>query len=311
MIASGSACPDHRRRVSGMTMRVRSSENTLIDSQWELIDSQRTMMSEPTRAEIARKKRSAARQTLANAVKEFPGQLTLEPTVADFDLPLDFDCDEFEYFRKNREKTHSRIQIFVFAIFVISIFLFIKSKQGYEGFFVNFVIPIAASYFLIYVLPIADLGLEKAFGDGLYVENALRYRNALRNWEYFQTTAGVGFWQNLRGVDLESATAKLFRDRGWKVSSTRTTGDGGIDLILTYDYTSFYCQCKGHAKPVSVATVREIAGVCTASNGIPMLIVVNGVTGPASKAAHELSVLVWDSTQLAAFARGDLRLNSP
>ena len=162
---------------------------------------------------------------------------------------------------------------------------------------------------LIFVLPFADYMLKSIYGDEAYINDACDFRVAFQNWKHFQTVSGEGYWRSLRGRDLEWAAAGVFRERGWKVSTTATTGDGGVDLVLKYANTTFFCQCKGHVKPVSVGAVREIAGVCAASSAIPMLIVVNGVTGPALTTAKELSVVVWDRAQLAAFARGDLALS--
>lgn len=129
-------------------------------------------------------------------------------------------------------------------------------------------------------------------------------------WEYYNETTGEGFWQALRGTDLEDAVARLFRERGWHVEKTALTGDGGIDLRLRRDGRDICVQCKGYAKPVSVAAVREIAGVCSASRAEPMLVVVNGITKPAQAEAGAYSVTVWDSRELARFATGETSTGS-
>lgn len=145
-------------------------------------------------------------------------------------------------------------------------------------------------------------------GDIINRHRVERLRRSLAEWQYYNLTTGAGFWRDLRGQYLENAAAKLFREREWRVDTTAVTGDGGVDLVLRNSRVEIWCQCKGYSKPVSVAAVREIAGVCSASHASPMLIVVNGITRPALAEAQKYSVIVWDSEELAAFARGELQL---
>ena len=267
------------------------------------------MMLEPTKAEIARRKKVAARSALADAVSRSSSEKKVEPTRADFGLPSDFDFEEFDAFLKKRERLSLAVKLIIFAIVAAAFVFALHDDSEDPNFMMSYLGPLAYSYVLIFVLPFADYILKSIYGDEAYINDACDFRVAFQNWKHFQTVSGEGYWRALRGRDLEWAAAGVFRERGWKVSTTATTGDGGVDLVLKYANTTFFCQCKGHVKPVSVGAVREIAGVCAASSAIPMLIVVNGVTGPAFKTAKELSVVVWDRAQLAAFARGDLALS--
>jgi len=132
-----------------------------------------------------------------------------------------------------------------------------------------------------------------------------RYEAAKAEFDRFVLATELGFWRELRGTSLEDEVAVLFRAAGWKVATTPTVGDGGIDLKVIGGGQTFWCQCKGHGKPVTVTTVREIAGVCVASAARPVLIVVNGLTKPAADEATKLGVRVFDSPELAAMARGE------
>ena len=267
------------------------------------------MRPEPTKAEIARRKKAATRSALADAARRSSNEQKVEPQREDFGLQSDFDFQEFDAFMKKRDRLSLAVKSIIFVILAAVFVYAFHSYTEKPNFLTNYLGPIAFSYVLIFVFPFADYILRSIFGDAAYIDNAHDFRVAFQNWNHFQTVSGEGYWRALRGTDLEWAAAKVFRDRGWEVSTTATTGDGGVDLVLKYANTKFFCQCKGHAKPISVGAVREIAGVCAASSAIPMLIVVNGVTGPASKTAQELSVVVWDSAQMAAFARGDLALS--
>ena len=136
-----------------------------------------------------------------------------------------------------------------------------------------------------------------------YSDNVAAYRANLAAWEFTYSECGLGYWQALRGTDFEYAAAMLFKRRGCNVTTTKGSGDGGIDLILYIGARAFWCQCKGHAKPVSVAPVREIAGVCVRGQASPVILAVNGFTGPAIAAAGELGVACLDASDLCNLAR--------
>lgn len=132
-----------------------------------------------------------------------------------------------------------------------------------------------------------------------------KYEAAKAEFDHFVLATELGFWRELRGTSLEDEVASLFRAAGWKVATTPTVGDGGVDLKVMGGAQTFWCQCKGHSMPVTVAAVREIAGVCVASEARPVLIVVNGLTKPAADEATKLGVRVFEGPELAAMARGE------
>lgn len=136
-----------------------------------------------------------------------------------------------------------------------------------------------------------------------YSDNVAAYRDNLAAWEFTNSEHGLGYWQALRGIDFEHAVALLFKRRGCDVTTTKSSGDGGVDLVLTVGAKAFWCQCKGHAKPVSVAPIREIAGVCSRGQAAPVILAVNGFTGPAIAAADELGVTCLDAADLCNLAR--------
>jgi len=262
------------------------------------------MRRRPTKSELARKKNAAAQAAFADT----PSGSHLEPELEYYGLSSDFDLEDFQSFMKIRVRQTSIIKALMFVGLVAALYFIFRERieQGETWF--GYAIPFAFSYLAVFILPLSDYAVKTHFGDAAFIESAQEFRAALNEWTHFKTISGVGYWRALRGTDLEWAAARLFREREWKASTTAVTGDGGVDLVLQFGNKEFYCQCKGHAKPVSVAAVREIAGVCAASSAIPVLIVVNGVTGPAIEEARKLSVTVLDSAHLAAFARGELKL---
>jgi len=115
-----------------------------------------------------------------------------------------------------------------------------------------------------------DAKIEKL---NLAIQNRRKFEIALSDWEYFNLTSSQGFWLRLKGIALENEVAKVFETKGWKVAKTKVVGDGGIDLICTKDGEKFLIQCKGHAKPVGVAAVRDAAGVKLANNAKNMVVI--------------------------------------
>ena len=136
------------------------------------------------------------------------------------------------------------------------------------------------------------------------VGNQLAYLRAYTEWKDFNSEKGLSYWRNQKGVEFESSIARFFERRGWKTQLTPTVGDGGVDVILQRGTQTLWCQCKGHAKSLSVSEVRRIAGATLKSNGAakPVLISTNGFTRPALDEAKQLGVICIDAVRLTQMA---------
>jgi restriction system protein len=49
---------------------------------------------------------------------------------------------------------------------------------------------------------------------------------------------------SMSGVEFEMYVAAVFRGLGYNVAMTKTTGDFGVDLVLTKDAKRTAVQCK-------------------------------------------------------------------
>ena len=105
-----------------------------------------------------------------------------------------------------------------------------------------------------------------------YHKNRLAYENSLIGWEYFNLVSSRGYWISKKGIQLEKAFGDLLRSKGWQVTTTKTSGDGGIDLICEEKGRTVYVQCKGHSKPLGVGAIRDAAGVKMANNPDAMVV---------------------------------------
>ncbi len=68
------------------------------------------------------------------------------------------------------------------------------------------------------------------------------------------------YWMSLTGTEFEREMARVFRALGYRVKSTPSSGDGGVDLILTRSGKTIVVQCKAHKNPVGPAIARELFG---------------------------------------------------
>ena len=67
-------------------------------------------------------------------------------------------------------------------------------------------------------------------------------------------------WMSLSGSEFERELGILYAHLGYRVESTPSSGDQGIDLILRKDDETTIVQCKSHKSPVGPAVARELLG---------------------------------------------------
>lgn len=238
------------------------------------------------------------------------------PKLEDFGIPPSIQVSSLN----SLISAHERKKDKSYSIFVLSIHspLIFWSSYYYivHRSFLNSIVPIALAFVLYWgwnfrsfykwifrrlVLPKVPCHPDVAkYADGL-----VRYSIALEDWEYLNLETGQGFWRTLRGENFENALARLFERRGLPVTKTKKTGDGGVDLILNASNETFFIQCKGYAKPIPVAPIREIAGVCSNSRARPIVAAVNGFTKGAQDCAKELGVILIDTPRIVWLAAQD------
>lgn len=69
-----------------------------------------------------------------------------------------------------------------------------------------------------------------------------------------------GYWMSLSGTDFERELATVLRGLGYRVKSTPSSGDEGVDLVLKRPGKTIVVQCKAHKNPVGPAIARELLG---------------------------------------------------
>ena len=68
------------------------------------------------------------------------------------------------------------------------------------------------------------------------------------------------FWMSLSGPEFEQELGAQYRQLGYQVEYTPTSGDEGVDLVLRKDGRTTVVQCKSYKYPVGPATARELYG---------------------------------------------------
>jgi HJR/Mrr/RecB family endonuclease len=230
------------------------------------------------------------------------------PRLEDFGLNNDIDFETLKADHEQRLRRARRIEGLLgsFAGLVVLggvIFSMISGMQGNE----NTLFFWGATFVSgLLILKVSDL-YSKVPRDPILADLA-SYEASLSRWEQHEERKKLNFWRNLKGTDFEREVAKLFVRFKWWVATTPTTGDRGVDLIVTFDGQTYWCQCKGHAKPVAGAEVRRIAGATIASSGdaIPVLIASNGFTKPALQEARDLGVICIDGVMLSQASRSTI-----
>ena len=239
--------------------------------------------------------------------EEYPRVIAgrVEPMPYHFKIGRIYEVELFHKRQRGRDEFIKTLRDKSGAPFVISIFFIVLFfTEDFKNAFALGVVSSIAHY-LFFPEKILNRILMISPADYQLSKKVRAYDAAKSEFDQFVLTTELDFWRSLRGVQLEQEAASAFRAAGWQVSTTSLVGDGGVDLKLIGDAEHIWCQCKGHAKPVPVAPVREIAGVCVASGAKPMLLVVNGLTKPAQDEASKLGVLVLDAQHMAELARGE------
>lgn len=101
------------------------------------------------------------------------------------------------------------------------------------------------------------------------------------------------WWRNLSPDDFEKEVGNWYERNGYFVEVTKSTGDGGIDVIAEKDGIKTYIQCKHYNGSVGVGVVRELYGVMSLDrikNGA--MVCLDGVTSGAKEFANKSGIKI-------------------
>ncbi|MFZ0832443.1 MAG: restriction endonuclease [Mycobacterium sp.] len=94
--------------------------------------------------------------------------------------------------------------------------------------------------------------------------------------------SGLRKVDGMSGPQFEDYVAAKFRAAGYRVSSTRSTGDFGVDLIVRKGNARIAVQCKRHGNPVGVAAVQQVVAGAVMHRCTSTMVVSNREFTPAA-----------------------------
>ena len=113
------------------------------------------------------------------------------------------------------------------------------------------------------------------------LERVQRFYNAHNMRVKNENQKSFGNINSLTGVEFEKVCQRLLEKMGFSVETTKTTGDGGIDLIA---YNSqpllsgkYIIQCKRYAGSVGEPIIRDLYGVITSERANKGILMTTGV----------------------------------
>jgi hypothetical protein len=118
---------------------------------------------------------------------------------------------------------------------------------------------------------------------------------------------GEGGLLGLSAAAFERVVADEFKRIGATVVATGGTGDGGVDLRLTYSGNRILVQCKRFRQPVGPAVVRDLRGAMQDA-GITrgILVAASGFSSSARDFADRNGIALIDGASLATLDIGVL-----
>jgi Restriction endonuclease len=114
-------------------------------------------------------------------------------------------------------------------------------------------------------------------------------------------------WRPLRGIPFEEFLARIFRSLGYQVQLTKTTGDQGVDLIVTRNGRRIAVQAKGYDGSVGNDSVQQ-AHTGMAYYGCDGCAVITNsrFTRAAEDLAGRVHCTLIDGDRIAALINGQL-----
>ena len=194
---------------------------------------------------------SALSYNIKNIDKNIEYKLEKIPEIKDYGITNnDIINDEIER-QKKYDSNRNLAKIIVIIISLYS-FLHLKSHNINEG---SLILSILLGLFSLTISPMFLKEHESKIQDAF--KNYIKDCIAHSNW---QQKLKKDFWLNLSGREFEFELAKLYRSKGYNAIVTKSSGDGGVDIVLEKDDEKILVQCKAHKKAVGPSTIRDLYG---------------------------------------------------
>ena len=142
------------------------------------------------------------------------------------------------------------------------------------------------------IFPLMILVSVTAIGYILFKHNEdNKKRKLIAAFKFFK----ISDFDVMDGVEFENTLKAVFEGLDYRVSTTKASGDYGVDLILEQGGITIGVQAKRYGSKVSLKAVQEIAsGIQHRQLSEGWVVTNNYFTNPAIKLAHSTNVRLVD-----------------
>jgi hypothetical protein len=211
-----------------------------------------------------------------------------EPRVEDYNL----NEKKIQILEVKENRFNNGLMIVHGLLFVTALFLFLNSVYPFKD-IITFILFLVIGLFIsgaagissmIFIGIPCSLLYDTFNKDKKNRESFEKALKAYKGWDYRNKEE---YWKRMSGFVYEKEVSKLFLKKGYDVTTTKSTGDGGVDITLQKDGKLVIVQCKNTQKPAGPAIVRDLYGTMINFNAHEAILV---STSGCSKGASEFIV---------------------
>lgn len=117
--------------------------------------------------------------------------------------------------------------------------------------------------------------------------------------EYQQALLDFRWHEGMSPIEFEQCCADYLRLRGWESTTTKGSGDQGVDVVARKNDIVLVVQCKKHSKPIGNKAVQEIIAAKAYMQATFAAVVSNQTYTPAARLlAEKTGVFLLHFTEL-------------
>jgi HJR/Mrr/RecB family endonuclease len=137
----------------------------------------------------------------------------------------------------------------------------------------------------------------------------LKYRKTLDRFESRINQLRSEHWKELKAERFENFLADVFREWGYDVQTTKTTGDQGVDLIISKGGVKTAVQTKGYVSSVGNDAIQQAHTGKSIYRCQRCAVITNSTFTPSARqAAEAVGCVLVDEEQIPLLIDGQLRL---
>ena len=221
-----------------------------------------------------------------------------KPTLEEFEID-NINIEEIETDRSKFKKKNDRggIYLYLWFMFGIMVPILLMSLIGYD---IDKESPIISTIICLGIYGLGFYIIDKLTIDKKYPKEELynkiqNYKNACKEYEWWQKRKVKDFWTKLDGREFEKEIANIFRRIGYKATVCKQGGDEGIDIELEKNNEKEIVQCKAHKSKISPSVARDLCGTMINANvKHAYLVTLHGGTTGTIDFCRKNNITIWD-----------------